>query len=217
MRDVNQFSVTQAVKDSFDHWLAGSPTQATKLLDWVVERAVERLERCCAIPYHERQLEQLQGGRVSLYLDLPVGVNNDAYEVWRDRHLFLRTLSAGAPPDALFLGAALAAAVVTWFTFLPSFLFILAGGPLVESTHGELKFTAPLTGITAAVVGVILNLALWVAWHTWFAGGAFHPAMAGLSVLAMLGLSLVFAPPPAVMSADDVERARAARMTTLTA
>jgi hypothetical protein len=34
---------------------------------------------------------------------------------------------------------------VTWFTFLPSFLFILAGGPLVESTHGDLKFTAPLT------------------------------------------------------------------------
>ena len=38
-------------------------------------------------------------------------------------------------PDALFLGAALAATVVTWFTFLPSFIFILAGGPLVESTH----------------------------------------------------------------------------------
>jgi chromate transporter len=63
-------------------------------------------------------------------------------------------------PDALFLGAALAATVVTWFTFLPSFIFILAGGPLVESTHGKLKYTAPLTAITAAVVGVIANLAL---------------------------------------------------------
>ena len=52
-----------------------------------------------------------------------------------------------------------AAAVVTFFTFLPSFLFILLGGPLVETTHGDLKFTAPLTGITAAVVGVIVNLA----------------------------------------------------------
>ena len=50
--------------------------------------------------------------------------------------------------------------MVTWFTFLPSFLFILAGGPLVESTHGNLKFTAPLTAITAAVVGVIASLAL---------------------------------------------------------
>ncbi|MCY1347588.1 putative chromate transport protein [compost metagenome] len=67
--------------------------------------------------------------------------------------------------DQAFLGGALAAALVTWFTFLPSFLFILAGGPLVESTHNELKFTAPLTGITAAVVGVILNLALFFGYH----------------------------------------------------
>jgi chromate transporter len=73
-------------------------------------------------------------------------------------------------PDMLFLGAALAAMAVTWFTFLPSFLFILAGGPLVEATHGNLKFTAPLTGVTAAVVGVIGSLALFflahIAWHT---------------------------------------------------
>jgi len=67
--------------------------------------------------------------------------------------------------DALFLSGALAATVVTYFTFLPSFLFILAGGPLVETTHGDLKFTAPLTGITAAVVGVIVNLAVFFAWH----------------------------------------------------
>ena len=53
--------------------------------------------------------------------------------------------------------------MVTFFTFLPSFIFILLGGPLVESTHGDLKFTAPLTGITAAVVGVILNLAVFFA------------------------------------------------------
>ena len=67
--------------------------------------------------------------------------------------------------DALFLAAASAAMVVTFFTFLPSFIFILLGGPLVESTHGDLKFTAPLTGITAAVVGVILNLALFFGYH----------------------------------------------------
>jgi chromate transporter len=68
-------------------------------------------------------------------------------------------------PDALFLGGTIAAMVVTYFTFLPSFIFILTGGPLVETTHGDLKFTAPLTGITAAVVGVILNLAVFFAWH----------------------------------------------------
>jgi chromate transporter len=68
-------------------------------------------------------------------------------------------------PDMLFIGAALAATLVTWFTFLPSFLFILAGGPLVEATHGNLKFTAPLTAITAAVVGVIASLALFFLVH----------------------------------------------------
>ncbi|MBC5782699.1 chromate efflux transporter [Ramlibacter sp. USB13] len=68
-------------------------------------------------------------------------------------------------PDALFLGGALAATVVTWFTFLPSFLFILAGGPLVESTHGQVRFTAPLTAITAAVVGVIGSLGLFFLVH----------------------------------------------------
>ncbi len=68
-------------------------------------------------------------------------------------------------PEQAFLAGAVAAMLVTWFTFLPSFLFILAGGPLVESTHGALKFTAPLTGITGAVVGVIANLALFFAYH----------------------------------------------------
>jgi chromate transporter len=75
-------------------------------------------------------------------------------------------------PDALFLAGAAAAAVVTFFTFLPSFVFILLGGPLVETTHGELRFTAPLTAITAAVVGVILNLALFFAWHVLWPAGA---------------------------------------------
>ena len=68
-------------------------------------------------------------------------------------------------PESLFLAGAAAATLVTYFTFLPSFIFILLGGPLVESTHGEVKFTAPLTGITAAVVGVILNLAVFFGYH----------------------------------------------------
>ena len=78
-------------------------------------------------------------------------------------------------PEALFLGAALAATVVTFFTFLPSFVFILAGGPFIESTHGNLKFTAPLTAITAAVVGVILNLALFFAFHVLWRQGLAGP------------------------------------------
>jgi chromate transporter len=57
------------------------------------------------------------------------------------------------------------ACVATFFTFLPSFVFILAGGPLVESTRNNIRLTAPLTAITAAVVGVILSLALFFAEH----------------------------------------------------
>ena len=94
-------------------------------------------------------------------------------------------------PDALFLGGALAAAVVTFFTFLPSFVFILAGGPLVEATHGNLKISAPLTAITAAVVGVILSLAVFFALHTfWPQGlaGHFDAAAALIATAAAIAL-----------------------------
>lgn len=93
--------------------------------------------------------------------------------------------------ELLFLAGAAAASVVTYFTFLPSFLFILAGGPLVESTHGNLKFTAPLTGITAAVVGVILNLATFFAFHVfWPHGftGRFDAVAALIGLFALLAL-----------------------------
>ena len=88
----------------------------------------------------------------------------------------------------LLWGATLAAVVVTWFTFLPSFVFILAGGPFIESTHGKLQFTAPLTAITAAVVGVIASLGVFFVLHIAYPGG---PA-SGLDVAA-LGLALAAA------------------------
>jgi chromate transporter len=94
---------------------------------------------------------------------------------------------AGALPAAGVAGAA----VATFFTFLPSFLFILAGGPLVESTHGQLRFTAPLTAITAAVVGVIVNLALFFAVHVLWPqgrGGGFDLASAAIAAGAALAL-----------------------------
>jgi chromate transporter len=94
-------------------------------------------------------------------------------------------------PELKFAAGAVAATLVTWFTFLPSFLLILAGGPLVESTRGQLKFTAPLTAITAAVVGVILNLALFfgyhVLWPTGF-GGRFDWLSAGIALAAAVAL-----------------------------
>ncbi|MDH3513777.1 MAG: chromate efflux transporter [Gammaproteobacteria bacterium] len=68
-------------------------------------------------------------------------------------------------PDMLALAGMAGATVATFYTFLPSFLFILLGGPAVEATRHDIKFTAPLTGITAAVVGVVLNLAVFFAYH----------------------------------------------------
>jgi chromate transporter len=93
--------------------------------------------------------------------------------------------NAALGADALALAGCAGAAVATFYTFLPSFLFILLGGPLVESTHGNLKFTAPLTGITAAVVGVILNLAAFFAWHVLWPDG-FSGRFDGFSLLVGL-------------------------------
>ena len=61
--------------------------------------------------------------------------------------------------------ALLAALITSWMTFVPGFLFILAGAPYVEATRGNLRISAALRAITAAVVGIILNLAVWFGWH----------------------------------------------------
>ena len=96
-------------------------------------------------------------------------------------------------PELLFVGGALAACLVTWFTFLPSFLFIFAAGPLIESTHNEISFTAPLTAITAAIVGVILNLTLFFAYHVLYPHGlAEHVDWAACSVAFIAFLALFF-------------------------
>ncbi len=92
-------------------------------------------------------------------------------------------------PDSLFLAGAVAAMLVTWFTFLPSFVFILMGGPFIETTHNDLKFTAPLTAITAAVVGVILNLALFFGYHVLWPKG-FDGAFEWVSALIALGAAI---------------------------
>jgi chromate transporter len=90
------------------------------------------------------------------------------------------------PVAAAFSGLA-GATVATFFTFLPSFMFIVAGGPLVEASRGDIKFTAPLTGITAAVVGVILNLAVFFAWHAfWPQATPAAPFSGGFEWLPML-------------------------------
>jgi chromate transporter len=92
-------------------------------------------------------------------------------------------------PDSQWLSGLLAATVVTWFTFLPSFVFIFLGGPIIEATHKQLSLTAPLNAMTAAIVGVILNLAFYLGIHV------LMPDQMGSSVdvfaVFVFGLSLI--------------------------
>jgi chromate transporter len=76
------------------------------------------------------------------------------------------------------LAAIVAACIVTFFTFLPSFIFIFVGAPFIESTQNNLKLTAPLTAITAAVVGVIASLAVFFALHVFWPNGFLTEPMA---------------------------------------
>jgi chromate transporter len=66
------------------------------------------------------------------------------------------------------VAATLGAILTTWVTFVPCFLWIFAGAPFIERLRGNKALSSALTAITAAVVGVILNLALWFAIHTLF-------------------------------------------------
>lgn len=73
--------------------------------------------------------------------------------------------------EGLLAAGIAGACVATFFTFLPSFLFILIGAPAIESTRSDIKLAAPFTAITAAVVGVIANLALFFAYHVFWPKG----------------------------------------------
>jgi chromate transporter len=100
----------------------------------------------------------------------------------------------GAWTGALFgasaqLAAGVAGAcVATLFTFLPSFVFILAGGPLVESTRDNVRLTAPLTAISAAVVGVIVSLAVFFGQHVFIRDGRWDPAAVAICAAACVAL-----------------------------
>ncbi|OWK24633.1 hypothetical protein AJ87_19800 [Rhizobium yanglingense] len=65
--------------------------------------------------------------------------------------------------------ATLAAILTTWVAFIPCFLWIFLGAPFIERLRGNVALTGAMSAITAAVVGVILNLAVWFALHTLFA------------------------------------------------
>jgi chromate transporter len=83
---------------------------------------------------------------------------------------FVGFLGAWHQPGQLtpLWSATLGAAITTWVTFIPCFLWIFLGAPHIEQLRGNVKLTTALSAITAAVVGVVLNLAVWFAWHVLF-------------------------------------------------
>ncbi len=120
---------------------------------------------------------------------------------------FVAFLGAYRDPGSLdpWVAAVLAGLLTTWVTFVPCFLFILLGAPYVERLRHNRSLSAALTGITAAVVGVIANLAVYFALHTLFTrtsrvtGGPFRfelPVLGSLDLTALaitaLACALVF-------------------------
>lgn len=120
---------------------------------------------------------------------------------------FVGFLGAFRSPGDLnpYVAGALGGLLTTWVTFVPCFLWIFLGAPYIEALRGHRALTAALASITAAVVGVILNLALWFALHvvfrevrvvTWLGGIALDwpvpssvdPLALGLTVLALIAV-----------------------------
>ncbi len=120
---------------------------------------------------------------------------------------FVGFLAGDRNPGTLnpLAAATLAAVLTTWVTFLPSFLWIFAGAPFIEKMRGNVALTGAMSAITAAVVGVILNLAIWFGLHvlfretTSFTYGSWRidtPVLASLSspslILTLLAAAAIF-------------------------
>jgi chromate transporter len=104
---------------------------------------------------------------------------------------FVGFIGAWQHPEGLspLLAGTLGALITTWATFVPSFLFIFLGGPHIEQLRGNVKLTTTLSAITAAVVGVVLNLAVWFALNALFPGRAAIDWFAVVvSVIAFVGM-----------------------------
>ena len=108
---------------------------------------------------------------------------------------FVGFLAAYRHPSGLdpLLAGVLGAVLTTWVTFVPCFLWIFLGAPYMEALRGRRSLDGALAAITAAVVGVILNLAVWFALHVVFRGppalasvDPFALAIAAAALLAML-------------------------------
>jgi len=116
---------------------------------------------------------------------------------------FVGFMGAYRDPGSLgpMTAATLAAILTTWVTFVPCFLWIFLGAPFIEKLRGNAALAGAMSAITAAVVGVILNLAIWFGLHFLFRRAAVHslgpfsielPVWASLSLPSLL-LSLAAA------------------------
>ncbi len=94
-------------------------------------------------------------------------------------------------PFIPLVAATLGAAITTWATFLPCFLWIFLGAPYIEQLRGNIRLTTALSAITAAIVGVVLNLAVWFGLHVLVPSG--HPVNwwgIGIALAAFTGMQL---------------------------
>jgi chromate transporter len=109
-----------------------------------------------------------------------------------------------ATPFSPVVAGVLGAAMTTWVTFTPSMLWIFAGAPFVEELRGNRHLSGALAAITAAVVGVILNLSVWFALHVlfgqvtemhagWLRWFAFDPLALDLEATALAAIAAVLA------------------------
>jgi chromate transporter len=108
---------------------------------------------------------------------------------------FVGFLAAYRDPGVLppLLAGTLGGLLTIWVTFMPCFVWIFAGAPYIERLRENRALTGALAAITAAVVGVILNLAAWFALNTWFPGGHAAPwaiALSGAAILAVFRLGV---------------------------
>lgn len=94
------------------------------------------------------------------------------------------------PNSSFWMSGLVTAFVATFFTFLPSFIMIFLGAPFIETTRSQLKFSAPLTAISAAVVGVILNLAMFFSLHTFWQEKTQQLNIAGLIIASLAFIAL---------------------------
>jgi len=104
---------------------------------------------------------------------------------------FVGFMGAWQHPEGLspIVAATIGALLTTWVTFTPCFLWIFLGGPHIEQLRGNVKLATALSAITAAIVGVVLNLAVWFAMHVFFPQpGVIDWFASAISAVALLGM-----------------------------